>query len=227
VVEQHMSKLTVDDLDDRTEWTGHLQSDLVSRRWLVIPLVMAGATEALNANSQMPEHSGLATISYSTLALLADCHAGVIAIVKGGLIPRALQALARPEPPYVFAACRFIEVLCQHALSAEKVQDADGVPALVKCVGRWATHPSASSLCLPALGALKLLLISRGVSTSERAELQSLATLAPASDAAVREALAMVLSLETGAVSASTTKRAGGSIDRAASKGTGLISSQL
>ena len=61
---------------------------------------------------------------------------------------------------YVFAACRLLEVLVQHRPAAERVHAADGVSQLVRCVVKHADKESIGKLTIPALGALKHLLLA-------------------------------------------------------------------
>lgn len=72
------------------------------------------------------------------------------------------------------------------------MHNADGISALVKCVGKWAMDAAASNICAHALGALKFMAVLRHLSSLERAELQSLEGLSEVSVLAVQHAIIQV-----------------------------------
>ena len=65
----------------------------------------------------------------------------------------------------------------------------DGISGLVKCVGKWSADESAAKCCIPALGALKSLVLTCALTSLDRAELQSLSELGRVRDPTVANAI--------------------------------------
>jgi hypothetical protein len=147
-----MSAITADADDDaRTRAAVELHADLSARRWLCVPLVLAGATEHLVVAARAPGDSALARAALLVLALLADTSCGLERLGQLGLLPwLAREGCARPEvaAAHAAASCRLLEVAAQHTAGAAQLTGA--VPDL--CAFVLAHHHAAGRG--HALGAL-------------------------------------------------------------------------
>lgn len=201
VVRAHIEALQADDPNARADSTAFLQADLVAHRWLAIPLVLAGVVGVLDANEQYASLR-LARLSVCVLSLVADCNCGVAAILQTGLVERMSMAVGNlSSPPYLFAVSRLLEVLCQHPAAAEVVRQSHGIEHLVKMLKTFATNAELCALCLPALGALKYMLLTlphlqrEETRTADVHALSALLELHGVIDRAVEDAMATVLRL--------------------------------
>ena len=201
VVRAHIEALQADDPNARADSTAFLQADLVAHRWLAIPLVLAGVVGVLDANEQYASLR-LARLSVCVLSLVADCNCGVAAILQAGLVERMATAVGNlSSPPYLFAVSRLLEVLCQHPAAAEVVRQSHGIEHLVKMLKTFATNAELCALCLPALGALKYMLLTlphlqrQDTRTADVHALSALLELHGVTDRAVEDAMATVLRL--------------------------------
>lgn len=173
-----------------------LQADLTSRRWLGVPLVLAGAVEGLGEavrGGKLP----LARASLLTLAILADTDIGRHRIVSGPLLPWLIATLepAVATPSSAHATGRLLEVVAQHDDGAARLV-ALGVPAaLVTLCAAYLPRHGRGAPCVPALGTLSHLRRNAGHGASVIAALEPLAELDVSSvgEHEAREALATLL----------------------------------
>ena len=114
-----------------------LHADLAARRFLAIPLVLAGAVELLDSISRPAmmrcndgAHAAVAPLGLQVLAILADTSCGLERLVSLGLLPwlaASQQLLAGDAPAPAAAACRLFTVASQHEI---------GVAALRPCAAQ-------------------------------------------------------------------------------------------
>ena len=74
-----------------------MQADLTARRWLGVPLVLAGAVERLEGCARAGSPP-LARAALLTLAILADTDVGGRRVLDGDILPWLLDAVASVQP---------------------------------------------------------------------------------------------------------------------------------
>jgi hypothetical protein len=198
-VGKHVAALQAPELESRVDSTAVMQAELVSDPQLLLPLVLAGAIPRLLANeatARANSNSLLQRQSIAALALLADSFNGATEMAAHGAVDRFLGAIAdSTSPSFLFQALRLLEVLAQLPVSAEHICNSGGLETLVMLVKTYAHRNALCSLCLPALGALKYLLLCSPAACSG-AQLQLLRGLKPvATDRKLVDALSTLLAM--------------------------------
>jgi len=203
---QNLTALQDDEILTRVNATNFLLSTLNTNPELIMVLVENKGIELISSNEQIrgPGHK-LSRLSLAVLCLVADSKCAQDKIIPLRLIERAVKVCLKAEHPlYLYQACRFCEVLSQTSRTAQVLMDLDCVTELINVIAKTISVQYVNTVCLPALGALKYLIITLKnppkiltalAQLKQYAKPQSAWTTDdPASDPMVQDMLSQVLS---------------------------------
>eukprot|EP01128_Nolandella_sp_AFSM9_P004007 TRINITY_DN1762_c0_g1_i1.p1 TRINITY_DN1762_c0_g1~~TRINITY_DN1762_c0_g1_i1.p1 ORF type:complete len:1390 (+),score=319.09 TRINITY_DN1762_c0_g1_i1:386-4555(+) len=151
----------VSSIDPRLAATSFLLSEISSNPYVVMQIAAGGGVKLLvdNASDSEPEEP-LGRLSWAVLCVVADTAIGCASLKGHSVVEGALKKLAVSTDVLLnFYIMRFIEVCAQHDSLAELVVKKRGVEILWEKFEAVHDKPLLTTLCLPALGAFKFLLL--------------------------------------------------------------------
>eukprot|EP00300_Choanocystis_sp_HF-7_P001413 c1113_g1_i1.p1 GENE.c1113_g1_i1~~c1113_g1_i1.p1 ORF type:complete len:423 (-),score=14.60 c1113_g1_i1:19-1263(-) len=172
---QNLQSLQDDELLTRVNATIFLISTLNAQPETVMVLVENRGVELISLNEQIrgPSHK-LSRLSMQVLALFADSQCGQEKLIKLRIIERAVKVgLHADHPLYLYQVCRLCEVLAQSQRTAKILMDLDVVSEMLAVILKSIAIAYVNTVCLPALGTLKYLLITQSASSTASTSLNA------------------------------------------------------